>query len=71
MDSREIADQVYALTTADPAGQPLTPMVREALDVRVSIPMVRPKALRSFTLSLVQCSPYNVSLSFNGGKDCT
>ena len=33
MDPREIANQVYALAAADPANQPLAPMVKEALDV--------------------------------------
>ncbi|KAF5327324.1 hypothetical protein D9619_004018 [Psilocybe cf. subviscida] len=57
MDANKIADQVYALAAADAATQPLARMVKEALEV--------------IDQSLDTHGPENVSLSFNGGKDCT
>ncbi|KAF4613016.1 hypothetical protein D9613_011029 [Agrocybe pediades] len=55
MDCRKIADDVYTLASLE--GDHLAPFVKEALDV------------------IDQCldthGPDNVSLSFNGGKDCT
>ncbi|KAF5325547.1 hypothetical protein D9619_009854 [Psilocybe cf. subviscida] len=57
MDPHKIAEQVYALAAADAATQPLAPMVKEALEV--------------IDQSLDTHGPDNVSLSFNGGKDCT
>ncbi|CAA7266230.1 unnamed protein product [Cyclocybe aegerita] len=56
MDCRRIADQVYNLADAGTSDS-LTPLVKEALEV--------------IDCCLDTHGPDNVSLSFNGGKDCT
>ncbi|KAF8153029.1 hypothetical protein B0H34DRAFT_721903 [Crassisporium funariophilum] len=57
MDCKEIARQLYDLAQADVRTEPLAPLVAEALEVI-------DECLDTHGLD-------NVSLSFNGGKDCT
>ncbi|KAF9484127.1 adenine nucleotide alpha hydrolases-like protein [Pholiota conissans] len=56
MDPKSIADQVYTLAAVDRTDT-LSPLVKEALEV--------------IDYCLDAHGPNNVSLSFNGGKDCT
>ncbi|KAF8805574.1 adenine nucleotide alpha hydrolases-like protein [Phlegmacium glaucopus] len=57
MDCKIIAEQIYGIASADPTEEPLAPLVKEALEV--------------IDECLDTHGQDKVSLSFNGGKDCT
>lgn len=73
MDPNKIAEQVYALAAADAATQPLAPLVKEALEVidqSLDTHGCVPSPAHRLSPNSFNTSPENVSLSFNGGKDC-
>jgi FAD synthetase len=80
MDRRAIADQVYGIAALPGDADPLGPLVKEALEV-IDYCLDTHGCVLLHTSQILKgtwrdphtfpsCRPSNVSLSFNGGKDC-